>query len=54
MHGLDASLHGGLLQVCALDHPRGVFDDVGGRQHALDDELFDDGVAHAQLERGRL
>jgi hypothetical protein len=54
MDGLDARLYGWLLQVGALDHPRGVVDDVGGGQHALGDEPFDDRVAHAQLERGRL
>src|SRR2546427_10010919 len=52
--GLDASLHGGPLQIDARDHPRGTRDDLRGGQHAVGDEVFDDRIADAELARGGL
>jgi hypothetical protein len=47
--GLDASLYGGPLQIDALDHPRGTRDALRGGQHAVGDEVLDDGIADAEL-----
>ena len=51
--GFDFRLHGGQVEILAVDDPRRGGDDLRRGQCLLSDQAFDDGVADTQ-PRGRL